>query len=75
MTEVEFTSTDHGTQVFVFAEMIIGAMYLPVRKSTVLMGVGGGAIPITCTPEEAMNKLKAALAAKPTSTKGGNDGI
>ncbi len=61
MTEVKFTHSTYNTEAFVFAEQVVAVLFLPTMKSTVLIGPGSTAIPVTDTVEEAKNKIKLAL--------------
>lgn len=73
MTEVRFTQTNFQTEVIVYAEQIVAITYGPVQKSTLLIGPGSTAIPVTDTPEEANRKIKAAMSA--AKAKENKDGI
>lgn len=66
---VSFTHTSYQTEVRVFPEQVVGIMYLPSMKSTVLVGPGSTAIPVTCSIEEADEKISAALSAARTTYK------
>ncbi len=58
---VKFIDTTHGREVYIFADQVFAVTYLPTFKSTVIMGPGSTAIPVTSTVEEAIAAIKQAV--------------
>ena len=63
MTEVRFTHNTYKTEALIYAEQVFAVIYLPTMASTVIIGPGSTALPVTDTVEEANRKLQAAMAA------------
>lgn len=74
MITVSFINPITKQQVVLYPHQVFGVTFLPTNNCTVVTSVGGAAVPVECSIDEAVNKINAALAAN-SQQKGNTDGV
>jgi hypothetical protein len=67
---VSFKEPTAGRDVVIFVNQVVAVTVMPNFKSTVVIGPGSTAIPVTGTVEEVVEKIKQAKAMSPGLNEG-----
>ncbi len=71
---VKFTHGQFGSDVVLFADAVFGVIYMPMQKQAAVIAVGGAAVPIKESQDEAIRIIATGRGARSIPTEGKNNG-